>query len=238
MSTERPDNDVSSQGGAHSRPRRRSSVVVASVAAAVLLAGGGGAYLATGASGGSGGCGGPVPLRDGNEAPCALSTVAPPPEPVTVDSAAFGPTAHFADGKQVLVPVPSWLFEVRPQGAGGSFTVTHPADPADPAVGPKHPTAPKPRDVTIEGYTVEGRDLTVSFWGGACGEYTASANEENDKVTVTVTEQPSSEVCILIAKGMERTVRLDKPLGDREVVGTDGKKIPEGSLTDLLPNDK
>lgn len=61
MSTERPDNDVTS-------PRRRSPLAVASVAAAVLLAGGGGAYwAATAADSGSGGdTSGPADSGDGS----------------------------------------------------------------------------------------------------------------------------------------------------------------------------
>jgi hypothetical protein len=92
--------------------------------------------------------------------------------------------------------------------------------------------------VRIEGYTVEGRNLTVSFWGGVCSEYSASADQESGKVTVAVTEKPLREVCILIAKVVERTVQLDEPLGDRKVVGTDGKEIPKGSLTDGAPSNR
>lgn len=172
------------------------------------------------------------------------------PVPVTVvDDATFGLAARFTEGRQVLVP--SWLFGIRPEGAGAGFTVTHPAvDPAyltaaEPPssvtpspLDPGNPSdsAPKTRNVPVEGYTAKGKDLTVSFWGGVCSTYSASADEENGKVTVTVTEKPSGKVCIMVAKAMERTVRLDKPLGDREVVGTNGKDIPKGTLADRAPS--
>ena len=54
-----------------------------------------------------------------------------------------------------------------------------------------------------------------------------TASESGDEVTVRVTEtsQPD-KVCILIAKVFHKTVQLDEPLGDREVVGKDGKAIP------------
>jgi hypothetical protein len=200
---------------------------------------------------GPGGCASPVPLKDKDEEPCEVATGAPEPEPVTVEDAVFGLAARFTEGEQVLVP--SWLFQVRPAGAGAGFTVTHPA--VDPAylTAPEPPSsvtpsplepgdpsgsAPKKRDVRVEGYTAQGEELTVSFWGGVCSQYTASADEENGKVTVTVTEKPSGKVCILIAKALERTVKLDEPLGDREVVGTNGKEVPQGSLADRAPSAK
>lgn len=194
---------------------------------------------------GPGGCAGPVPLKDRDEGPCEVATAAPAPRSVAVEDAVFGLAARFSEGTSVLVP--SWLFQVRPEGTGASFTVTHPAvDPAylttpePPSVSPSPDgtsgTAPKKRDVKVEGYTAQGKELTVSFWGGVCGEYSASADEKNGEVTVTVTEKPSGKVCIMIAKAMERTVQLDEPLGDREVVGTNGKEVPKGSLADRAPS--
>ena len=85
---------------------------------------------------GIGGCASPVPLKDKDEVPCETSTVAPKPAPVLVEDAVFGLATHFVDGRQALVP--SWLFEVRPSGAGDSFTVTHPA------VEPRYLTSPRP----------------------------------------------------------------------------------------------
>lgn len=179
----------------------------------------------------------------------APSTSAPRPESVPVEDAVFGLASHQVDGRPALVP--SWMFEVRPKGAEDSFTVTHPAidpkylassepsseptevppgDPSDPGGNPAS------RDVPVQGYTADGRELTVSFWGGVCSDYSATASEKSGEVTVTVTEIPhENKVCIMIAKAVERTVRLDEPLGDREVVGSDGKAIPKGPITELEP---
>ncbi|MFC9908563.1 hypothetical protein [Streptomyces sp. NPDC059862] len=193
---------------------------------------------------GIGGCASPVPLEDRPAAPCAESTdassTAARPEPVEVEDAVFGLASHFVQARQTLVP--SWLFEVRAPGAEDGFTVTYPAiDPeyltsttpsAQPSPRPSAPgdeptSAPTTRDVRVEGYTAEGRELTVSFTGGVCADYEAKATESADRVTVTVTETPwKDKVCILIAKVHHRTVQLDEPLGDRKVVGSDGKGIP------------
>ncbi|MEV6960466.1 hypothetical protein AB0M97_14955 [Streptomyces sp. NPDC051207] len=195
---------------------------------------------------GIGGCAGPVPHRDGSREPCEPGTDLTGPEPkrqtITVEKAVFGLAAQFVSGRQALVP--SWLFEVRAPGAKDTFTVTHPAiDPAylaspAPPAGPTErpsprPTGPdeertaKPRDVAVEGYTAEGRELTVSFTGGVCSDYRATARESGGKVTVRVTETPwPDKVCVMIAKVHHRTVQLDAPLGNRAVVTADGRSVP------------
>ena len=196
---------------------------------------------------GIGGCASPVPLKDRLEAPCGAeaSTGAPSKDTVTVEKAVFGLASHYVDARQALVP--SWLFQVRTPGAQDSFTVTYPAidpeylasstpseePPAQPSprpTGPKddEPTsAPVTRNVTVDGYTAEGSELTVAFTGGVCADYKVTASESGDEVTVRVTEtsQPD-KVCILIAKVFHKTVQLDEPLGDRTVVGTDGQAVP------------
>ncbi|WP_077797588.1 hypothetical protein [Streptomyces sp. JHA26] len=197
-----------------------------------------------GAGAGIGGCAGPVPLEEGtSQTPCAPSTATGAPgkpgkpqrsdrQTVTVQEAVFGLAAHPVRGRQTLVP--SWLFEVRAPGTADPFTVTYPAvDPkylASPAPSPSPsggPASASPRDVSVSGWTAEGTELTVHFTGGVCSDYEATAKEDAGRVTVTVTETPHPDrVCILIAKEYERTVTLGKPLGDREVVGADGKEIP------------
>ncbi|MFD7393031.1 hypothetical protein ACFV46_31635 [Streptomyces sp. NPDC059852] len=193
--------------------------------------------------GGIGGCADPVPLKDRPEAPCdATADPSAKKDTVTVEKAVFGLAAHAVDGRQALVP--SWLFQVRAQDARDRFTVTYPAvDPAylatpseEPTTGPSpRPSGPKDdpsaspvtRNVTVEGYKAEGRDLTVTFTGGVCADYDVTASESGGTVTVRVTETTRPEkVCILIAKVFHRTVRLDAPLGDRRVVGTDGQGVP------------
>jgi len=55
-------------------------------------------------------------------------------------------------------------------------------------------------------------------------------------VTVKVTETPwKGKICIMIAKALDKTVHLDRPLGDRKVVGTDGKEIQLPNPGQRLP---
>ncbi|MFI1352275.1 hypothetical protein ACH4TV_01595 [Streptomyces sp. NPDC020898] len=211
-----------------------------------------GAVATPGPRAGIGGCATPAPLKDRLEAPCGAT--APERESLGVEKAVFGLASHSVSGQPALVP--SWLFEVRPQGAAEGFTVTYPAvDPrylagaatsAEPSPTPT-PTAPgdeptsgtTTHDEKIEGYTVsgDGKELTLGFWGGVCSTYSASvsedgadgANEDQVKVAVTSSSE-KGKVCILIAKAMYETVQLDEPLGDRKVVGADGKSIPEGDF--------
>ncbi|MGW0187930.1 hypothetical protein ACWDV7_19465 [Streptomyces sp. NPDC003362] len=193
-------------------------------------------------TGGIGGCASPVPLEeDGPQASCEVSAPSVSPrEPVVVEKAVFGLAAHSVDARPTLVP--SWLFEVRAPGAADGYTVTYPAiDPryltspappgepsGQPSPRPTGPDAPgDTRDVKVEGYTTEGTELTVAFTGGVCSDYEATVKESADRVTVTVTETPwPDKVCIMIAKVHHRTVELDEPLGDREVVGSDGEGVP------------
>ncbi|MGW3207786.1 hypothetical protein [Streptomyces sp. NPDC001135] len=185
---------------------------------------------------GIGGCASPVPLKDRLEQPCGASTGAPKQgaDPgtgtVTVAKAAFGLASHSVSGRQTLVP--SWLFEARGPAGQGTSTVTYPAvDPrylASTAT-PSTPTASAaPRGVKVTGYTADDRELTVSFYGGVCADYEATAKESGERVTVTVTEHPwPDKVCVLIAKEYVKTVRLAAPLDGRSVVGADGSPVPQ-----------
>ncbi|OIK03409.1 hypothetical protein BIV23_23390 [Streptomyces monashensis] len=201
---------------------------------------------------GIGGCTRPVPVKDRFERPCGAGTGTSPADTATVDQAVFGLAAHSVAGKQALVP--SWLFRVRRDAAGGVYTVTYPAvDPAylapAPSVGApsggapsggapsgEPSTAPKPHTVKVEGYTADGRELTVSFYGGVCADYAAAAKESGGKVTVTVTEHPwPDRVCVMIAKEYVKTVRLAAPLDGRTVVGADGTPVPRAEATAPRP---
>ncbi|MGW3513494.1 hypothetical protein [Streptomyces sp. NPDC000994] len=193
---------------------------------------------------GIGGCASPVPHKDRLEAPCGTSGSdrdREPPVPenaVTIGKAVFGLAAHSSGGQRMLVP--SWLFEVQaPAGQGARTTVTYPAVAPEyltSSAPPSGQSSPEPRgsdgarvtrDVKVTGYRTEGEELTVRFEGGVCADYRASARESAGRVTVAVTETAwSDKVCILIAKVYHRTVHLDRPLGDRKVVGTDGQAIP------------
>jgi hypothetical protein len=91
----------------------------------------------------------------------------------------------------------------------------------------------------VTGYSTDGKDLTVTYQGGVCADYAASASESAGRVTVTVTETTwQGKVCIMVAKVYHRTLHLRAPLGDREVVGPDGKRIPRetaGALPGAAP---
>ncbi|MBT3150951.1 hypothetical protein HTV45_08625 [Streptomyces sp. CHD11] len=198
---------------------------------------------------GIGGCATSVPLEeDRQQEDCAPGTK-PAGETVTVDDAEFGLASHSVDGRPALVP--AWLFEVRPEGAREASTVTYPAvDPeflapaarsgeasGSPTPPGDEPTATVPAgEAEVEGYTAEGAELTVVFTGGVCADYEVTASEGDGRVTVRVTETPwPDKVCILIAKQYQETVRLDAPLGDREVVGTDGEPVPLHKAGARLP---
>ncbi|WP_372465376.1 MULTISPECIES: hypothetical protein [Streptomyces] len=196
---------------------------------------------------GIGGCASPVPLKDRLEQPCGRSTPsAAPKQTVTVEDAVFGLAARAVGGRQALVP--SWLFQVKGAGTPNGFTVTYPAvdprylasnttpTPSATAPGDQPSSAPATRDVKVDGYTAEGDELTVSFTGGVCADYEATASENANAVAVKVTEKPwKGKVCIMIAKEFRKTVQLDGPLGDRKVTGSDGRQIPQLKQGARLP---
>ncbi|WP_308310618.1 hypothetical protein [Streptomyces sp. GbtcB6] len=180
---------------------------------------------------GVGGCASPVPLKDRLEQPCAAST--PSASSAVIEKAVFGLAAQSVAGRQALVP--SWLFQVR--GAADAYTVTYPA--VDPAylVSASSPTpsasagasAGSTKDVKVDGYRVDGRDLIVAFTGGVCADYKATADESAEQVVVKVTATPwPDKICVMIAKQYHRTVHLDAPLDGRKVVGTDGRALLGG----------
>jgi hypothetical protein len=191
---------------------------------------------------GIGGCTRPVAPKDRLEQPCgAPASPAAPQAAATIDSAVFGLAAYTSGGRPALVP--SWLFQVRAPAGQQAFTVAYPAvdpryltsagtpsgQPSPPPSGTSGPGSGRTvtRDVRVTGYRAAGDDLTVSFEGGVCADYTASAKESSDRVTVTVTQTSQRDrVCILVAKEYQRTVHLDHPLDGRTVVGSDGHRIP------------
>ncbi|MEV8601553.1 hypothetical protein AB0465_16930 [Streptomyces griseoviridis] len=191
---------------------------------------------------GIGGCASAVPLKDRLEQPCGSgagtgtgTSDVPSGGTVTVEDAVFGLALRTRQGQPLLVP--SWLFQVRGADGRGVFTVAHPAVDPEYLTSPSSPSsavpsAPSasgsagPRDVEVDGYTAEGRELTVGFTGGVCADYTATAEESAGAVTVKVTERPwKGKVCVMIAKEMRQKVTLDAPLGGRKVVGTGGEGV-------------
>jgi hypothetical protein len=192
-------------------------------------------------------CTGPVPVEgqptkgrlpsdpQGNIQPCKQPT----PSTVTIDGATFGLAAQFVDGTPTLVP--SWLFQVKPD-AGQPFTITAPAvapqyvtkpptgAPVPPPSGSA--TAPGTHGQALESYALapDGRTLNVTFWGGVCSTYTATADESGDGVRVKVTGQVKDpkKMCIMLAKQQTVSVQLHEALGARKVLDADtGKELPK-----------
>ncbi|WP_431969015.1 hypothetical protein [Actinacidiphila sp. bgisy160] len=178
----------------------------------------------------------PKPSRgpgDDPTLPQVLPCVPNAHRPMEVRKAEFGLSAQFVAGRQTLVP--SWLFEVAQEGVRRPSVLAQPAvDPAylrggtaSPA--PSGTAAPGASAAKVESYRAEGTELTLRFWGGVCSDYTASADESGAvvKVKVTGVRKDPGKACIMIAERFSRTVRLDAPLGDREVVDLfDGSTVP------------
>jgi hypothetical protein len=86
------------------------------------------------------------------------------------------------------------------------------------------------RGQEVNSYTADGRSLKVTFWGGVCGGYEASAQESAKKVTVAVRPKKTDrkQVCVKMARQQTVEVELDAPLGGRAVVdAADGEAMPE-----------
>ncbi|WP_371652304.1 MULTISPECIES: hypothetical protein [unclassified Streptomyces] len=170
--------------------------------------------------------------------PCKQGT----PSTVTVDKAVFGLSAQYVDGQQVLVP--SWLFEAKPTGAAQPVTITAPALApqylAKPPVAPSGPGTPLPTPSgsspvghqALLSYAIgqDGRTLTVTFWGGICDTYAATADESGTeiRVTVGVAHHDPKKICAMIAKKETVSVTLHQTLGERQVVDANtGKALPK-----------
>ncbi|MYY09038.1 hypothetical protein GT204_09025 [Streptomyces sp. SID4919] len=184
---------------------------------------------------GIGGCADPVPHQDDPSVACGDGGAAKAREPLTVTGAEFGLAVRLADSRPALVP--SWLFEVRPKGAGEPYTVTYPAvDPrhlADPGKsgGEEKPDGARTTvDKEVAWYETrkDGRELVLHALAGMCGGVTASAEPRGDTVVVRVTEAPDPErVCVYALKQHELTVTLAEPLGDRAVVDGKGRPVSD-----------
>ncbi|GAB2833711.1 hypothetical protein [Streptomyces daliensis] len=177
-------------------------------------------------------------------------------ESVKVTDAAFGLATHYSSGKPVLVP--SWIYDVELPG-GTEGQLTHPALGAKhlkpSGDGDSASTAPAPGgspsdpgsgsgsgggDIgtgggseagaqAVTSYTSEGNTLKLTFWGGVCDKYEASADESGERVEVTVEpkDPDPDKMCVKMAKRQTVEVELDKALGDREVVDAkDGDTLP------------
>jgi hypothetical protein len=179
-----------------------------------------------------------------------------PRKALKVTGAQFGLVTRYSAGKPVLVP--SWIYQVR-LGGDQSAEVAHPAvepeylKPAPPAAaqpgsgtgsdsGPgsgsgsgsgeaEEPGSPGSAVAqAVNSYAADGRSVKLTFWGGVCGGYEASADESGKTVKVTVRpkEKDSKRVCVKMAKRQTIEIELDRALGDRKVVdAADGEALPE-----------
>ncbi|THA26801.1 hypothetical protein E4198_20945 [Streptomyces sp. RKND-216] len=155
----------------------------------------------------------------------------------TVSGATFGLAAEYSKGAPILVP--AWIYDVEKQGAEGTYQVAFPAvereylrtpedkgseDGSDTPVSPGSPDGRK-----LISYRADGRDLTVTFWGGVCHDYQAVAKPADGGVEVKVEPKnpEPKENCIMIAEKQKVTVQLDKPL--------DGRKVLDARSGDPLP---
>jgi hypothetical protein len=157
---------------------------------------------------------------DDPKLPTVMPCVPTKTQPLNVRQTVFGLSSQYVAGRQALVP--SWLFEVTQAGVKGSTTL------AQPAVDTTQATPSSLVDITS--YAVDGKSLKLSFWGGVCSTYTASADESGQTVKAHVTQQreDSKRPCVALAKAFTKTVPLGRPLGARKVVDAfDGKAVPK-----------
>jgi len=166
--------------------------------------------------------------------------------PLEITGATFGLSLQWEGERPLLVP--SWLFDVdggvqplavvavdpsylvepvvepggQPSdGASGGGVPGSPgtADPGGPAAPDVQPGVATSRFDSLSPVD-DGAGLVVTFYGGVdtCYEYVVTAEESADEVRLGLVEDVIGEVCIDLAQQYERTVTLDRPLGDRRVV--------------------
>ncbi|MGP4113067.1 hypothetical protein ACTWP5_19410 [Streptomyces sp. 4N509B] len=99
------------------------------------------------------------------------------------------------------------------------------AEPAEPEAGAGSDVSET--GLAVESYEASGRTLTVTFWGGVCGDHVATAEESDERVVVRVeaTSPDPDTQCIALAEQMTTEVELAEPVGDRSVVDGRGEPI-------------
>ncbi|HEV7626386.1 MAG TPA: hypothetical protein VGO89_07805 [Streptomyces sp.] len=208
---------------------------------------------ATGTNGGSGTLREPAPDTASGSATEQAPGKAAPRKSLKVTDAEFGLVTRYTLGKPVLVP--SWIYKVELQGGEHTASVAHPAvqpeylkptrpsqpgsgsdtgsgSDSDPGSGSGSGQAENPSSAPVQAvnsYETDGRTVKLTFWGGVCGGYKASAKETGKLVEVTVRpkETDRKKVCVKMAKRQTVEVELDKALGDRKLLDAqDGKGVP------------
>lgn len=179
--------------------------------------------------------------------------------PAQVSGAHFGLALEYVSGVQTLVP--AWLFDTKPAGTTGTTVVAQAAvDPsyiqgsgpggtatvsptAPGSLNPGGPMLPRPsaspsnanspHRVPVDAYTAGGSTLTLTYSGGLCDTYKASASETGTQVSVSVIATPKKPgtMCPMVIRPLTQKVTLDHPLGARKVIDTsDGHPIA-GTVT-------
>lgn len=188
----------------------------------------------------------PAPPQQGKTLPRPIPCLPGDQHPMQVRGAEFGLSAQFTEGGQTLVP--AWLFQVAQPGAAATRTVAEPAvepsfieqptpaptvtpTPVDPG-GPQQPGAPKTTGYEkLTAYRAGGDNtLTLTYYGGVCSTYKASAQETGAEVKVGVvgTVKNPGAMCPDLARSYSTTVHLKAPLGDRKVVDvSDGRPLKQ-----------
>ncbi|WP_183091564.1 hypothetical protein [Streptomyces radicis] len=154
-------------------------------------------------------------------------------------TARFGlSTLPLDDGGTVLAP--SWLFTYT-LPSGERLTTSQPAVPRNEAEAPAEPGGPgepvepgapdeEPGDTgwSIAPYEPSDRTLTLTFWGGVCSDYAATARESDSSITVSLesTTTDPELACIAVAEEQTTEVALDGPAGEKELLDSRGEPLP------------
>ncbi len=159
--------------------------------------------------------------------------------PVTVTGARLGLSLRETDDGPTLVP--AWLFTVAKSvhplvqlaveprlmassdGGAAGGTSGSPGSAVPPAPPSTAPSAEPPDSrFTSVRRGDDDRSIDVTFWGGVpeCYDYDVRAAEDDRAVRISVVERRTAgdKPCIDLAVEVRRTVRLDAPLGLRQVV--------------------
>ncbi|MFE2379326.1 hypothetical protein [Streptomyces sp. NPDC059398] len=163
--------------------------------------------------------------------PCTPASKSPGSRAVTVSHAELGLAMRLSGGRQILVP--SWLFDVRPEGTAGPATVTATAVEDRYLAKPEPPTGgnhPGGSDQTPTAYRADGRTLTLRIMGQMCGRYGVRTTENTDTVRVALSApvRKPGKVCPDIIGSVTQKVRLEQPLGARRVIdAANGEPVPQ-----------
>jgi hypothetical protein len=140
--------------------------------------------------------------------------------------------AHPAVQPEYIKPARSAQQGAGPGSGSGSDTGSGQGGGSDPGTGSGSGQAEEPGSApaqAVNSYEADGRTVKLTFWGGVCDKYKASAEESGKtvKITIRAKDPDSKKICVKMAKQQTVEVELDKDLGDRKVVDAqDGEAVP------------